>query len=88
MILLARAYDRWLERETDGFRSICCELTTPMKLKVYESTPKANNVRNNGPGMMRLAAKSPNLESCRSNGILSNLLYAGALPIAYTIHTR
>ena len=54
-----RDYDRWLDREAT--EQLPIDLLRPFEseeMKVYEANPKVGNVRNNGPEMMRAAAKA------------------------------
>ena len=56
VILHTRDYDRWLDR--DETERLPIDLLRPFEseeMEVYEANPKVNNVRNNGPEMMRLA---------------------------------
>jgi putative SOS response-associated peptidase YedK len=59
VILHARDYDRWLDREeTDR---LPLDLLRPYEsedMEVYGANPKVGNIRNNGPEMMRAAAKA------------------------------
>ena len=59
VILHTRDYDRWMDREeTDR---LPLDLLRPFEseaMEVYEANPKVNNVRNNGPEMMRAAVKA------------------------------
>ena len=59
VILHARDYDRWLDREET--ERLPLDLLRPYEseeMEVYEANPKVGNVRNNGPEMMRAAAKA------------------------------
>ena len=59
VILHVRGYDRWLDREET--ERLPLDLLRPYEseeMDVYEANPKVNNVRNNGPEMMRAAAKA------------------------------
>ncbi len=59
VILHTRDYDRWLDREETERLPI--DLLRPFEseeMEVYEANPKVGNVRNNGPEMMRVAAKA------------------------------
>ena len=59
VILQSRNYDRWLDREET--ERLPVDLLRPYdsgEMEVYEANPKVNNVRNNGPEMMRAAAKA------------------------------
>ena len=59
-ILHARDYDRWLDRE-ETERPPFDLVRAPYEsdeMEVYEVNPKVGNVRNNGPEMMRAAAKA------------------------------
>ena len=59
VILHARNYDRWMDREET--ERLPLDLLRPYEseeMEVYEANPKVNNVRNNGPEMMRAAAKA------------------------------
>ena len=56
VILHSRDYDRWLDREET--ERLLLDLLRPFEseeMEVYEANPKVNNVRNNGPEMMRAA---------------------------------
>jgi putative SOS response-associated peptidase YedK len=59
VILHARDYDRWLNRvETE---QLPIDLLRPFEseeMEVYEANPKVNNVRNNGPEMMKAAERA------------------------------
>ena len=59
VILHARDYDRWLDR--DETERLPLDLLRPYEsdgMEVFEANPKVNSVRNNGPEMMRAAAKA------------------------------
>ena len=59
VILHARDYDRWLDREET--ERLPLDLLRPYEsdeMGVHEANPKVGNVRNNGPEMMRAAAKA------------------------------
>ncbi len=59
VILHARDYDRWLDRKETV--QLPLDLLRPYEseeMEVYEANPKVGNVRNNGPEMMRVAAKA------------------------------
>ncbi len=59
VILHSRDYDRWLDREEA--ERLPLDLLRPYEseeMEVYEANPKVNNVRNNGPEMMRAAEKA------------------------------
>ena len=59
VILHARDYDRWLDREET--ERLPLDLLRPLEseeMEVYEANPKVNNVRNNGPEMMKAAARA------------------------------
>ena len=59
VILHARDYDRWLDREET--ERLPLDLLRPYEsdeMEVYEANPKVGNVRNNGPEMMRAAAQA------------------------------
>jgi putative SOS response-associated peptidase YedK len=59
VILHARDYDRWLNREET--EQLPIDLLRPFEseeMEVYEANPKVNNVRNNGPEMMKAAEKA------------------------------
>jgi putative SOS response-associated peptidase YedK len=59
VILHARDYDRWLDREeTDRLPLDLLRPYESEEMEVYEANPKVGNVRNNGPEMMRAAAKA------------------------------
>ena len=56
VILHARDYDRWLDREET--LQLLLYLLRPFEAKameMYKANPKVNNVRNNGPEMLKLA---------------------------------
>jgi putative SOS response-associated peptidase YedK len=56
VILHPRDYDRWLDREET--ERLPLDLLRPYEseeMEVFEANPKVNNVRNNGPEMMRAA---------------------------------
>ncbi len=56
VILHPRDYDRWLD--IDETERLPIDLLRPYEseeMEVYEANPKVNNVRNNGPEMMRRA---------------------------------
>ena len=58
-ILHSRDYDRWLDREETERLPI--DLLRPYEsneMEMYEANPKVGNIRNNGPEMMRAAAKA------------------------------
>lgn len=58
-ILHPRDYDRWMDREER--ERLPLDLLRPFEseeMEVHEANPKVNNVRNNGPEMMRAAAKA------------------------------
>jgi len=57
VILHSRDYDRWLDREQT--EQLPLDLMRPFAseaMEMYEANPKVNNVRNNGPELMRQAA--------------------------------
>ena len=59
VILHTRDYDRWLDREET--ERLPLDLLRPFEseaMEIYEANPKVNNVRNNGPEMMRIAARA------------------------------
>jgi len=59
VILHPRDYDRWLDREER--ERLPLDLLRPYgseEMEVYEANPKVGNTRNNGPEMMRAAAKA------------------------------
>lgn len=59
VILHARDYDRWLDREeTDRLPLDLLRPYESEEMEVYEANPKVGNIRNNGPEMMRAAAKA------------------------------
>ena len=65
-ILHSRDYDRWLDREETELLPL--DLLRPYEseeMEVHEANPKVGNIRNNGPEMMRAAAKAAEMESCR-----------------------
>jgi putative SOS response-associated peptidase YedK len=58
VILHAQDYDRWLHREETN--QLPLDLLRPYEsseIEVYEANPKVGNIRDNGPEMMRAAAK-------------------------------
>ncbi len=59
VILHARDYDRWLDREET--ERLPVDLLRPYEseeMEMYEANPKVGSVRNNGPEMMRATAKA------------------------------
>ena len=59
VILHSRDYDRWLDREET--EQLPLDLMRPFEseaMEMYEANPKVNNVRNNGPELMRQAAQA------------------------------
>jgi putative SOS response-associated peptidase YedK len=59
VILHARDYDRWLEREeTDKLPLHLLRPYESEEMEVHEANPEVNNVRNNGPEMMRAALRA------------------------------
>lgn len=59
VILHSRDYDRWLDREETDRQPL--DLLRPFEseeMEVHEANPKVGNIRNNGPEMMRAAAKA------------------------------
>ncbi len=57
VILHPRDYDRWLDREHT--ERLPLDLLRPFEseeMEMYAANPKVNNVRNNGPELMRVAA--------------------------------
>ncbi len=59
VILHARDYDRWLDREV--MEQLPLDLLRPYEseeMEIYEANPKVGNIRNNGPEMMRAAARA------------------------------
>src|SRR5579875_9987 len=59
VILHARDYDRWLDREET--ERLPFDLLRPFEseeMEMYEANPKVNNVRNTGPELMRAAGKA------------------------------
>ncbi len=59
VILHARDYDRWLDREKT--ERLPLDLLRPFEseeMEMSEANPKVNNVRNNGPEMMRKAMEA------------------------------
>lgn len=59
VILHARDYDRWLDREETERLPI--DLLRPFEsdeMEVFEANPKVGNVRNSGPELMRVAIKA------------------------------
>ncbi len=58
-ILHPRDYDRWLDREET--ERLPLDLLRPFEseeMEMFEANPKVGNVRNNGPELMRAAAKA------------------------------
>jgi putative SOS response-associated peptidase YedK len=65
VILHARDYDRWLDREET--ERLPLDLLRPFEageMEMYKANPKVNNVRNNGPEMLKVA------EQAAVNGLL------------------
>ena len=59
MILHARDYDRWLDREET--EQLPLDLLRPYEsedMEMFEASAEVGNVRNNGPELMRAAAKA------------------------------
>ncbi len=59
VILHSRDYDRWLDREETELLPL--DLLRPYEseaMEVHEANPKIGNIRNNGPEMMRAAARA------------------------------
>ena len=59
VILHARDYDRWLDREEA--ERLPLDLLQPFEaeaMAMYKANPKVNNVRNNGPEMLRIAEQA------------------------------
>jgi putative SOS response-associated peptidase YedK len=59
VILHAKDYDRWLDREET--ERLPLDLLRPYEsegMEMYEANPKVGNVRNNGPELMRAAFKA------------------------------
>ena len=59
VILHARDYYRWLDREET--ERLPLDLLRPLEseeMEMFEANPRVGNVRNNGPQLMRAAAKS------------------------------
>lgn len=59
VILHARDYDRWLDREET--ERLPVDLLRPLEseaMEVYEANPKVNNVRNNWPEMIKAAERA------------------------------
>ena len=59
VILHPRDYDRWLDREET--EQLPLDLLRPFEsdaMEMHEANPKVNNVRNNGPELMRQAAQA------------------------------
>ena len=59
VILHARDYDRWLDREVT--ERLPLDLLRPIEaeaMEMYKANPKVNNVRNNGPEMLRVAEQA------------------------------
>ena len=59
VILHARDYDRWLDREET--ERLPLDLLRPFEseaMEIYAANPKVGNVRNNGPELMRAALKA------------------------------
>ena len=59
VILYTRDYDRWLDREeAERSQLDMLRLFESEEMEVHEANPKVGNFRNNGPEMMRAAAKA------------------------------
>lgn len=59
VILHARDYDRWLDREeTDRLPLDLLRPYESEEMEMHEANPKVGNIRNNGPEMMRAALKA------------------------------
>jgi putative SOS response-associated peptidase YedK len=59
VILHARDYDRWLQREeTDQLPLDLLRPYESEEMEVHEANPEVNKVRNNGPEMMRTALRA------------------------------
>ena len=59
VILHSRDYDRWLDREET--ERLPLDLLRPFEseeMAIFKANPKVGNVRNNGPELMRAAAKA------------------------------
>jgi putative SOS response-associated peptidase YedK len=59
VILHARDYDRWLDREET--ERLPLDLLRPFEaeaMEMYKANPKVNNVRNNGPEMLKAAEQA------------------------------
>ena len=59
VILHPRDYDRWLDREET--ERLPLDLLRPLEseeMEMFAADPEVGNVRNNGPEMMRAAAKA------------------------------
>ena len=59
VILRSRDYDRWLDREET--ERLPLDLLRPYEseeMEVFEANQKVGNIRNNGPEMMRAAARA------------------------------
>ncbi len=59
VILHARDYDRWLDREET--ERLPLDLLRPFEaeeMEMYKANPKVNNVRNNGPEMLKVAEQA------------------------------
>ncbi len=59
VILHQRDYDRWLDREET--ERLPLDLLRPFEseeMEMYAANPRVNNVRNNGPELMRAAAEA------------------------------
>lgn len=59
VILHPRDYDRWLDREET--ERLPLDLLRPLEseeMEMFAADPKVGNVRNNGPELMRAAAKA------------------------------
>jgi putative SOS response-associated peptidase YedK len=59
VILHSRDYDRWLDREET--EQLPMDLLRPFEsdaMEMREANPKVNNVRNNGPELMRHAERA------------------------------
>ena len=59
VILHSRDYDRWLDREeTERLPLYLLKPHEPEEMEMYKANPKVDNVRNNGPEMLKKALEA------------------------------
>ncbi len=69
VILHARDYDRWLDKEEmERLPLDLLRLYESKEMEIYEANPKVGNIRNNGPEMMRAAARAAARDSLAATG--------------------